>query len=90
MNAQGAETPAKSTKVVVEKSAARESQPVVLIDLGKASAARVKKLRRGTGKLMGDIQAVLAELRERGEIASDYRPVVVVVERKRKSGFYSY
>jgi hypothetical protein len=90
MNAQGAETPSKSTKVVVEKPAPQETHPVIVIDLGKASAARVKKLRRGTGKLMCDVQDVLAELKDRGEVVSDHRPVVVIVERKRKSRYYLY
>lgn len=69
-----------------------EDTPVndpILIDFGKQKRSRVKKLRRGEGRLMNDVGQALAELRDGGEIGKDVQPVIIIVERKaRKNGWF--
>ena len=62
--------------------AATATSPVI-IDLGKRRRKQVKKLRRGEGKLLDDINGAVAELRTAGTLAGDAQPVIVVVRQKR-------
>ena len=54
----------------------------VVVDLGKQSRKRVKKLRNGEGPLLSDVESTIAQLREDGVIAAGAQAVIVVVERK--------
>lgn len=65
-----------------ERTLEEESQPTVIIDLGRHSKKRVKKLRKGAGRLMTDVEAAIDELRERGVVAEGAQPVVVLVREQ--------
>jgi hypothetical protein len=54
----------------------------VVLDLGKHKSKRVKDLRKGRGRLLGDIERAVDELRAQGVLGADAQTVVVVVERK--------
>jgi hypothetical protein len=58
--------------------------PPVVVDLGGHRRKRVRQLRRGTGKLMDDVNGALDDLRAAGTIAADVQPVVVIVRQKRR------
>ena len=60
----------------------RSETSTVVLDLGKQKPKRVKKLRKGKGRLMDDVHAAIEELQEAGVIGADAQPVVVIVERK--------
>jgi hypothetical protein len=55
---------------------------LLLIDLGKHSRKQIKRLRRGNGKLLGEVQKCLEELRARRTLAESAVPVVVLVREK--------
>ena len=59
------------------------SSPII-IDMGKKKKKDIKRLRKGTGKLMDDVDNCIQELKEAGEITGSVRPVVVVVAEKRQ------
>lgn len=56
----------------------------VVIDLGKKSRKQVKQLREGRGKLLLEVNDVVAELRKTDSLSSG-QPVVVVVRPKRRA-----
>jgi len=57
----------------------------VVVDLGKKQKRKsIKQLRKGTGKLTGQINELLEEMREQGTLAPGAQPVVIVVREKRK------
>ena len=56
----------------------------VIIDLGKRKRKAVKRLRRGEGKLLDDVNGAVAELRTAGTLSSDVQPVIVIVREKRR------
>jgi hypothetical protein len=59
----------------------------IVVDLGKKRRKLVKELRRGSGKLMDDVQDTLQELRSAGSVAANAQPVIVIVrERSRSRG----
>lgn len=80
-------TSASSTPSEAIRSAAAAtlapSEPVIL-DLGKQSRKQVKRLRRGDGKLMDDINDAIAELRTAGTVGATSQAVVIVVREKRR------
>jgi hypothetical protein len=57
----------------------------VIIDLGKRRRKQVKKLRRGEGKLLDDVNGAVAELRTAGTLGADVQPVIIIVREKRRS-----
>ena len=67
-----------------------EVAPAVVVDLGKKKRKKVKKLRKGKGPLLEDVDDAIAQLRIDGSISEDAVPVIVVVRQKEKnpiSGF---
>lgn len=61
--------------------------PPLVIDLGKTRRKRIKRLKRGRGKLAREVQQVVAEVSASlGDEAHDKEiiPVVVIYRRKRK------
>ena len=62
-------------------SSAEGPRPVV-VDLGRKKRKQIKKLRRGTGPLMDDLQELLEKLRASGTLAAGATPVVMVVRQK--------
>ncbi|WP_438022411.1 hypothetical protein [Sorangium sp. So ce233] len=73
--------------VTNEAVAAEALQRPTIIDLGKKSRKRVKKLRKGRpGGLMSKVQEVIEQLRQAGSVpASAHTVVVIVRERKRRT-----
>ena len=53
----------------------------IVVDLGKRKRKQVKRLTRGDGPLMAEIQATVADLRSGGHAGAN-DSVVVVVEKK--------
>ena len=69
-----------------ENGPAPAQQPVIVIDVGKASRSSVKKLKRGRGKLMAEVNEVLAQVKH--ELAEETEgreivPVALVYKKKR-------
>ena len=70
-----------------------ETAPAVVVDLGKKSRKKVKKLRKGKGPLLEDVDDAIAQLRSDGAIGEGAVPVIVVVRQKEKnpiSGFTQF
>jgi hypothetical protein len=75
--------------VIDEPASARAHKPgikaengLLLVDLGKKSRKQIKRLRKGQGKLVDEVNRCLQELRSAGT-ATESQPVVVVVREKR-------
>lgn len=56
----------------------------VIIDLGRHKRKRVRRLRRGRGRLMADVVDAVEDLREAGRIDADAQPVIAIVRQKRR------
>jgi hypothetical protein len=52
------------------------------VKLGRQERSRIKKLLRGQGSLMGDVQTAIDQLKTAGTISADAQPVIVVVREK--------
>jgi hypothetical protein len=59
------------------------SGPIV-VDLGTKRRKLIKRLRKGEGKLMDEINHLVEELRTTGSISASTQPLVVVVRQKRR------
>ena len=59
-------------------------RPPVVVDLGKHRRKQIKRLRRGEGKLLGEVAGAVEELRASGTIAADAQAVVFVVRERRR------
>lgn len=57
---------------------------MLILDMGSRSKKQIKRLRKGTGRLMERLQDTLDTLRSEGQLSSE-NPVVVIVKEKRKS-----
>ena len=59
----------------------KASKPqIVVVDLGQSqSAERVKRLRKGRGKLMDRVERIVGDLIQAGTLKSTAQPVVIVV-----------
>jgi hypothetical protein len=55
----------------------------VLVDLGKKSRKQIKRLRKGTGKLVVDVQQCIQELQTAGTLSESAKPVILIVREKR-------
>jgi hypothetical protein len=64
-------------------SQAEGPRPVV-VELGRKKRKQIKKLRRGTGPLMDDLQELLEKLRASGTLAAGVTPVFMIVKQKPK------
>lgn len=65
---------------------AEDSQQPIIIDLGKKSRKRIRKLRKGKpSRLLDKVNEVLSEIREAGALSGPTQAVVVVVRERRKS-----
>ena len=65
--------------------AAKGSTEAVVIDMGKKSRKKVKKLRRGRGPLLEEVNDTITELQAEGKLEAGVAPVIVVVRGKQKS-----
>ena len=57
---------------------------MLILDMGSRSKKQIKRLRKGRGRLMENLQDTLDALRSEGQLSSE-NPVVIVVKEKRKS-----
>jgi hypothetical protein len=64
-------------------TATRGPAPIVL-DFGKHRRKAIKRLRRGEGRLMDDVNSALEELRVAGALSENAQPVIVVVRQRRR------
>jgi hypothetical protein len=71
------------TLAAVDSAPTPTSNAPVIIDLGRRRRKQVKKLRRGEGKLLDDVNGAVAELRTAGTLSADVQPVIVIVREKR-------
>ena len=55
---------------------------VCVVDLGEHSRRRVRRLRRGEGRLMEKVEDAVASLQSNGVLASNAQTVVVVVRQE--------
>ncbi|HRY16175.1 MAG: hypothetical protein KDJ31_01555 [Candidatus Competibacteraceae bacterium] len=67
-----------------ETLSATSATDCLVLDLGKQKKKRIKKMRRGQGMLMGEVQDTLSNLRANGAIDANARPVIIVVREKPK------
>ncbi len=58
---------------------------IVVLDFGKVSRKKIKRLRSGKGPVADQIQMAIAEFKEAGSISPDSEVVVVTVREKSKS-----
>lgn len=56
----------------------------VMIDLGKQTRKKVKRLRRGEGPLLEEVINSIEGLRSEGKVSASAQPVIVIVERKQR------
>ena len=57
---------------------------IVVLDFGKVSRKKIKRLRRGKGPVLDQIKAAVDEFKEAGSIAPGSEVVVVTVREKSK------
>lgn len=78
------------TKVAHGDAQADPDSAPILIDLGKKKADDVRKLRKGKGKLLRQVEDAIQQLQSAGTISSTAQPVIVVVtERLQSKGLLS-
>ncbi len=56
----------------------------VVIDLGKKKRKDIKKLGKGSGKLMDRVAHCIEELKTGGKISPSAQPIIVVVKERKK------
>lgn len=61
-----------------------QESSTTIIDLGSASRKKIKRLRRGEGKLLQRVNNAVDELRAHGEIPDGAHTLVVIVREKAK------
>ncbi|MBX9593275.1 MAG: hypothetical protein K2X46_02840 [Roseomonas sp.] len=59
---------------------------VCVLDLGEHSRKRVRRLRRGEGKLMDKVEDAIAALHDEGVLDATVQTVVVVVRQEQRLG----
>lgn len=63
---------------------------LVVVDLGKSqSAKRIRRLRKGRGKLMEKVEVIVNDLVQAGTVSATAQPVVIVV-RERADAFLPF
>ena len=68
---------------------AKGNVEAVVVDMGKRSRKKVKKLRRGRGPLLEEVNDAISELQAEGKLNADAAPVIVVVRGKKKNSLRS-
>jgi hypothetical protein len=66
---------------VTELTATTTKAPI-LIDLGRKSRKKIKKLKKGEGALMDDLSATIEQLKLDGVVSEGAQVIVAIVERK--------
>jgi hypothetical protein len=74
-----------SEKTSEERKEERKRSDIIIVDLGRKSSKNVRRLRKGRGPLLDDVEDCVEELREANAISATVQPVVVIVERRLSS-----
>jgi hypothetical protein len=62
------------------KDESKEKSSLVVVELARRrSPEQIRRLRKGRGKLMADIEDVISDLTEAGTVKADSQPVVIIV-----------
>jgi hypothetical protein len=80
-------TPTSSTSEQPERRphAKTDKAQIVVVDFGKSQRRRkVRRLRKGRGKLMTRIESIVSELVEAGTVPATAQPVVIVVRERKE------
>jgi hypothetical protein len=73
----------KAEKAMAGHQPGVNGHQLVIVDLGRRqSAKRVKRLRKGRGKLVGRVDKIVADLVAAGTLEAGVQPVVIVVREK--------
>ena len=75
---------AENTEARKTSSSTPSSPSPVIVDLGKHRRKQIKRLRRGEGKLMDDVNNTLEEMRTAGTLSAASQPVVIIVRQRRR------
>jgi uncharacterized protein DUF6200 len=78
--------PTDSENMIQTHSAVAAKHAPVVLDLGKRRRKQIRQLRRGSGKLLDDVNSAVEELRTAGTLSADAQPVIVVVRQRRRRG----
>ena len=74
----------ETTRADLQTHKIPQETPIIL-DLGKKRRKQIKLLKKGTGKLMTEVQCHIQEAKQSGRVPEQARPVIVLVrERRRK------
>lgn len=73
---------APKTAPAKEPESAPEGKDTVIVDLGKHRRKRIRRLRKGRGRLFDDVQDTIEDLKSDGSIDADAQTVVVIVRQK--------
>jgi len=65
-----------------EQAPATETRVFCVLDLGEQKKKRVKKLRRGEGRLMEKVEDAIVDLQAEGVLEANVQTVVVVVREE--------
>ena len=68
-------------------TAADKSGAPIVIDLGKQRRKRVRQLRKGRGRLMDEVNQVIADLKQSGSISEATQPVIVIARQRKRSRY---
>ena len=80
-------TPAGIAKNETIKNATEDApEQMVIVDIGKQKRKRIRRLRKGRGRLTEKIRNVIENLREEDSTGSKQTVVVVVREKRRRGG----
>ncbi len=73
---------AAGTETTTRNDTSRTTRDAIIVDLGRKSGKLIKRLRRGKGKLIDEVNHSLNELRTAGAITGTVQPVIVVIKEK--------
>ena len=65
----------------------QSGQRMVVIDIGKRKRKQIRKLRKGDGPLVEQIDQTIAQLKSEGTLDANAQTVVVVVRQKPRSNW---
>jgi len=70
------------TQTKIEDDESSAAGIVCVLDMGEQSRKRIKRLRRGEGRLMDKVEDAIADLQTQGVVGKDVQTVVVVVREE--------
>jgi len=73
--------PAAATPATAARSAA---PPVIILDMKRMSRKKLRRLRKGRGSAMAEMNEAIDEFRHNGTIAADAQLVIAIVKQKDK------